>query len=224
MPPKAKSKPAEGTTRPTPKSKPDATEPKPVACYVRVSSKDQKHASQKAEISKWLRATGVELGSVAWYSDVESGKKMTRPGLDALKADIFAGKVKTVVVYRLDRLARRLREGLDTLSDWCERGVRVVSITQQIDMNGAVGRMIAAVMLGLAEIELEFRAERQAAGIAVAKKLPGKYKGRAKGTHKAGKDAPEEARRLQAAGNSTRQIARSMGISQRSVFRYLKAD
>ena len=42
------------------------------------------------------------------------------------------------------------------------RGLKVIVVTQRIDLNGAVGRMIAAVMLGLAEIELEFRAERQA--------------------------------------------------------------
>ena len=43
--------------------------------------------------------------------------------------------------------------------------LKIVVVTQRIELNGAVGRMVAAVMLGLAEIELEFRTERQAAGI-----------------------------------------------------------
>ena len=88
-------------------------------------------------------------------------------------ADNFAGHVKTVVVFRVDRIARRLREGLDLLCDWCERGVRVVSVTQQVDVSGTMGRMVAALMLGLAEIEWEYRRDRQAAGIAVARDYDG---------------------------------------------------
>ena len=81
-------------------------------------------------------------------------------------------------------LESRLKDGVNLLCDWCEKGLRIVVVTQQIDLSGPVGRMMAAVLLGLAEIELEYRAERQAAGIAVAKKK-GIYKGRATGTTKA---------------------------------------
>jgi DNA invertase Pin-like site-specific DNA recombinase len=56
--------------------------------------------------------------------------------------------------------------------------VRVVVITQQLDLSGAVGRLVAGVLFGLTEIEHEFRQERQAAGIAVAKRK-GRYHGRA---------------------------------------------
>ena len=57
---------------------------------------------------------------------------------------------------------------LKTASICCEQGVRVVSITQQIDLSGPVGRMVASVIFGLAEVELEYRRERQQAGIAAA--------------------------------------------------------
>jgi DNA invertase Pin-like site-specific DNA recombinase len=70
------------------------------------------------------------------------------------------------------------------LADWCDRGLRVVSITQQIDFNGTLGKMLAAVLLGVAEMEQETRRERQAVGIAVAKKC-GVYLGRKPGTSKA---------------------------------------
>ncbi len=43
----------------------------------------------------------------------------------------------------LDRLSRRQRDGINLLADWCERGVRVVAVTQQIDLSGSVGRMVA---------------------------------------------------------------------------------
>jgi len=62
--------------------------------------------------------------------------------------------VKTVVVWKLDRISRRLRDGINLLADWCEKGVRVVVVTQQIDLSGAVGRMVANVSFGLAELSL----------------------------------------------------------------------
>ena len=64
---------------------------------------------------------------------------------------IFDGTIKTVIVWKLDRISRRLQDGINLIADWCERGVRVVSITQQIDLSGPVGRMVASVMFGLAE-------------------------------------------------------------------------
>ena len=99
------------------------------------------------------------------------------------------GTITTVVVWKLDRISRRQREGINVLAEWCEPGVRVVVITQQLDLGGAVGRLVAGVLFGLAEIEHEYRQERQAAGIAVAKRK-GRYRGRAKGTTKAQPAAP----------------------------------
>jgi DNA invertase Pin-like site-specific DNA recombinase len=98
--------------------------------------------------------------------------------------------------------------------------LKIVVITQQIELNGAVGRMIAALLLGLAEIELEYRQERQAAGIAVAKRK-GVYKGRRKGTTKA---EPTRARQLRAKGLTVAEIAQALGANKRTVQRYFKAD
>jgi len=128
-----------------------------IGVYCRVSSAGQKTDSQEAEITKWLKANGYDENQVEWYKDKESGKTLKRPEFERLQADIFSGRVKTVVCWRLDRLSRRLKDGVNLLADWCERGIKVIVITQMIELNGAVGRMIAAVMLGLAEIELEFK-------------------------------------------------------------------
>ena len=62
-----------------------------------------------------------------------------------------------MVLWKLDRLSRNLRDGLNVLIDWCDRGLRVVSTTQQIDFNGSLGKMLAAVLLGVAEMEQETR-------------------------------------------------------------------
>ena len=192
-----------------------------IGVYLRVSSLGQRLDSQEAEIRRWLEANGIDVAAVEWYCDAgHSGKSLRRPDFDRLQADVFAGRVRTVVVWKLDRLSRRLRDGVNLLADWCERGVRVVVVSQQIDLSGVVGRMLAAVMLGLAEIELEHRAERQAAGIRVAK-TKGKYRGRKLGTTK-GK--PERARELKERGLTAAEIATALGVSERTAWRYLRAS
>lgn len=188
-----------------------------VACYVRVSTRHQKDDGQRAEIKKWLDATGIDPKQVEWYCDKESGTTLKRPEFDRLQADIFHGKVKCVVLWKLDRLSRRLKDGITTLADWSERNLRVVVVTQQLDFSGAIGRMLAALLLGLAEIENEFRRERQVAGIEQAKKK-GKYKGRANGTLKGN---PARVVELRDKGLTGSEIATALGISLRTVFRYL---
>jgi len=53
---------------------------------------------------------------------------------------MFSGRIKIVVVWKLDRVSRRLKDGINVLADWCEQGVRIVSVTEQIDLTGPVGR------------------------------------------------------------------------------------
>ncbi|QGJ70883.1 Transposon resolvase [Planctomycetales bacterium 10988] len=191
-----------------------------IACYVRVSSSRQKDDSQRAEIQKWLDANGIDPNQVEWYADKESGRTTKRPEFDRLQGDIFSGKVKTVVLWKLDRLSRRLQDGVTILADWADRGLKIVVVTQQLEFNGAIGRTLAALLLGLAEIEWEYRKERQAAGIEVAKKK-GVYKGRQKGTTK-GK--PKRAIELRDKGMTAPEIANALGVSERTVFRYLGGE
>ena len=190
-----------------------------VAAYVRVSSRHQRTDSQESEIKKWLDGNGIAAKQVEWYRDSESGKTLDRPAFQRLQKDIFGGKVKTVIVWKLDRLSRRLRDGVNLLADWCYRGLKIVIVTQQIELNGPVGHMIAAVLLGLAEIELEYRRERQAAGINVAKHR-GVYRGRQQGTTKA---KPLRARVLRDQGLTVPEIAIALGTSERTIWRYFNA-
>ena len=188
------------------------------ATYLRVSSKDQNTGSQRAEIEHYLRTSGIDPESVTWYEDQETGTTLARPAFQQLQKDIFTGKVKTVIVWKLDRLSRRLRDGVNLLADWTERNIRIVVVTQQLDLSGPIGRMIAAVMLGLAEIELESIRQRQKAGIALARQR-GVYKGRQPGARKA---SPERARELADKGNTQSEIANALKISERTVARYLQ--
>lgn len=188
-----------------------------IAAYLRVSTKDQNTRSQRAELNQWRAGNGLSEDSVTWYEDQETGATLDRPAFERLQKDIFAGKVKTVIVWKLDRLSRNLRDGVNLLADWTAKGVRIVVVTQQIDLSGPIGRIIAAVMLGLAEIELENIRERQKAGIAAAR-ARGVYKGRELGSRKA---SSERARELSAKGNKLGEIAKALGVSTRTITRYL---
>lgn len=188
-----------------------------IACYCRVSTRHQKNDSQRAEIERWLEHQAVDRTTVRWFEDKDSGTTLRRLAFEAMQRSLLAGTIKTVVVWKLDRLSRRQRDGINLLADWCERGVRVVAVTQHIDLNGAVGRMVASVLFGLAEIEMDYRRERQAAGIAVAKRH-GLYTGRRAGTTKA---KPARAKALHQQGLTATEIAHALAVSPRTVFRYL---
>jgi DNA invertase Pin-like site-specific DNA recombinase len=184
--------------------------------YVRVSSpKGQKTDSQRAELETWLKRHRHK--GVQWFEDRESGTTLQREAFQQLQAAIFAGKITTVMVWKLDRLARSLKEGVNVLADWCQRGVRVIAVTQQIDLSGPVGHLIASLLFGIAEIELQHAKERQAIGIALARKR-GVYTGRRSGTTKA---APARARALKKQGLTALEIAKALGVKERTVYHYL---
>jgi DNA invertase Pin-like site-specific DNA recombinase len=188
-----------------------------IGAYIRVSSTDQKHDSQRAEIQNYMKNNGISQKQVEWYADTETGTRLQRPEFDRLQADIFAGRVKTVIIWKLDRLSRSLRDGVNVLADWAEKGLKIVVVTQQLELNGVIGRSIAALLLGLAEIEHGHIRERQKAGIEAAK-ARGVYTGRTIGSTKA---HPGRARELKKKGLSMGEIATALGVSTRTVTRYL---
>lgn len=191
------------------------------AVYIRVSTVQQNTASQEREINRWLESHGVD--DATWFIDKATGNNLKRPAFEKLQKAIFAADVDTVVLWKLDRLSRKLIDGLNILADWCDRGLRVVSVTQQIDFNGAMGKMLAAVLLGVAEMEQETRRERQLAGIQAAKAKGRKWGGSSKGWRSKETQAKAEAvRRLKADGMKVAEIARVVGLSRPTVYSLLR--
>lgn len=188
------------------------------AIYCRVSTTSQNLAGQKKEINAWL--SGHNITDATWYSDKATGNNTDRSGFQKLQKAIFDGTVKTIVVWKLDRISRNLVEGINILQEWLNAGVRVVSVTQQLDFSGTTGKMIASVLFAVAEMETELRRERQSAGISVAKE-EGKYQGRKVGSRKL-KKGPHRAKQLVASGNSYREVSRLLGVSVGTVSNYLK--
>jgi DNA invertase Pin-like site-specific DNA recombinase len=191
-----------------------------IAAYTRVSTQDQTTKAQHAEIQKWLKANGIPHKDVEWYEDRETGTTLKRPQFDRLQKDIFAGRVNMIVLWKLDRLSRSLRDGVNVLADWAEKGLKIVVVTQQLELNGIIGRTIAALLLGLAEIEHSYIKERQRVGIEQAKKR-GVYTGRRKGSVVS---SPERAKNLRKKGLQISEIGKALGVSDATVFRYLRTS
>ncbi len=89
-----------------------------------------------------------------------SGGTLKRPALERLRADIQSGSVNTVVVYKIDRLSRSLRDFCNLVAEFEAVGVNFVSVTQSFDTGTAMGRLTLNVLLSFAQFERELTSER----------------------------------------------------------------
>src|ERR1700726_2890871 len=99
-----------------------------------------------------------------------SGATMDRPALEQLLADITAGRIDTVVVYKIDRLTRSLADFAKIVEIFDAKGVSVVSGTQQFNTTTSMGRLTLNVLLSFAQSEREVTGERIRDKIAASKK------------------------------------------------------
>src|SRR3954447_4204965 len=118
--------------------------------YARVSTGEQILDLQKDAL------TAVGCNSI--YTDVITGTKAHRPGLD--DALLYIRKGDTLVVWRLDRLGRSLKRLIEVIADLEGRGVGFRSLTEQIDTTTSGGKLIFHVFGALAEFERDLIRER----------------------------------------------------------------
>jgi len=135
--------------------------------YVRVSTVEQDPALQRNALS--------DIGVAEVFSDTTSGANPKRPGLK--KALDALQKGDTLVVWRLDRLGRSMRQLVDTAEEIQNKGAHLRSLTETIDTTTAGGRVLFHVLGALAEFERETIRERVTAGMAAAKR-DGRHVGR----------------------------------------------
>jgi len=115
---------------------------------IRVSSpKGQKTDSQRAELEAWLKRHRYK--AVQWFEDHDSGTTMQREEFQRLQGAIFAGEIKTVVVWKLYRLARNLKEGVNvektpSLSEWSEPVIKTTCLACGTVYDEPIGNMIRA--------------------------------------------------------------------------------
>jgi DNA invertase Pin-like site-specific DNA recombinase len=187
------------------------------AVYLRVSSRKKDTASQVPDIRQYLEALGLEA---TWYRDKFAGKTLDRPGFSKLIGEVRAGKVTTVVVWRLDRLGLTARGLTELFEELRSRKVQLVSIRDGLNLATSAGRLTANVLASVAQYEAEARAERIRVGLAAAK-ARGVRLGRPRGRRTRIKVSDEQIamiRRLKGEGTGVSAIARATGLSRPTVY------
>jgi DNA invertase Pin-like site-specific DNA recombinase len=164
------------TSRTTPP--PPLTPKKRCAVYTRKSTDeglDQEYNSLEAQRDAGLAfiASQRHEGWIAvddGYDDGGySGGNMDRPALRRLMTDIEAGKIDTVVVYKIDRLTRSLPDFAKLVEVFDRNGVSFVSVTQQFNTTTSMGRLTLNILLSFAQFEREVTGERIRDKIAASK-------------------------------------------------------
>ncbi len=141
------------------------------------------------------------------------GASRSRPGLARAIEDLRAGD--TLVVWRLDRLGRSLRDLLDIAEMLRDRDVALRSLTDHIDTGSAAGRMLYAVLGAVAQFERDVLRERTVAGLAAAKKR-GERLGRRPVLTPA---QVREAKKMLACGESPNHVARVLRVGRSTLYR-----
>jgi DNA invertase Pin-like site-specific DNA recombinase len=194
-----------------------------IGIYLRVSKgRGQDTASQEPDLNRW--AAG-QAEPVAWYRDKWTGKTMDRPGMTKLLADVASGQLRTIVVWRLDRLGRTAKGLVTLFEDLQARKVNLVSLKDGLDLSTPAGRLMANVLASVAAYETEVRAERIHAGLEVARS-EGRHLGRPKGSGKGvrAKVTPEQEttiQRMKAEGYGVAAMGRATGLSRPTVYSVL---
>ena len=178
--------------------------------YARVSTQDQNLEQQREALAK---AVCERI-----FEDRASGSRTDREGLARAIDMLRSGD--TLVVWKLDRLGRSVKQLVDLVGELQKRGVQFKSLTDAIDTSTPSGRFFFHVMASLAEMERELIVERTRAGLEAARKLGRKGGRRPKMT--AGKI--ESARRLLETGMPAKDVARSLGVSVPTLYRWLPAS
>src|SRR5213075_1811309 len=140
------------------------------AIYVRVSTEGQRTDSQEQGLTCYCRQRGWKNPVV--YADKISGAKTSRPELNRLMQDIRGGRVRRLVVYKLDRLGRSLTHLALILDEIHRLKVPLIASSQGIDTSeeNPAGNLQLGVLMAVAEFERGIIRERVNAGLAAAMK------------------------------------------------------
>jgi len=149
---------------------------KRTALYIRVSTLDQHPETQQLELRSLAQQRGLEV--VHEYVDHGfSGARTKRPALDELLADARRRRFDLVLVWACDRLARSTKHFLEVLDEFSHLGIEFVSLRENIDTAGPLGRAIVTIIGAIAELERSLIVERVRAGMRRAR-LEGRHIGR----------------------------------------------
>jgi DNA invertase Pin-like site-specific DNA recombinase len=178
--------------------------------YARVSTQDQQLELQRDALE--------QLGCTKIFTDVASGATSQREGLEA--AFEFARQGDTLVVWKLDRLGRSLKDLIERVNDLQARGIGFKSVQENIDTTTANGVLFFHIFGAIAQFERELIRERTRAGLQSA---------RARGRLGGRPQVLDERTRALAVSmyadsrNAVKDICATLGISRTTLYRYLDA-
>jgi DNA invertase Pin-like site-specific DNA recombinase len=178
--------------------------------YARVSTEDQNLTLQL------LALEHAKCEQV--FKDVMSGSRSERPGLQEALSHLRSGDVLTV--WKLDRLGRSVKSLVDLVTELEAKGIHFQSITDSIDTSTPSGRFFFHVMASLAQMERELIVERTRAGLQAARQ-----QGRIGGRKRKMTDSKlTSARKLLSSGVPPRDVAKNLGISVPTLYRWIPAS
>jgi DNA invertase Pin-like site-specific DNA recombinase len=120
--------------------------------YMRVSSRAQDLATQRVAIERAAAARGDVIEN--WYAEKKSGRTVARPELDRLRAEVRAGRISKLYLYRLDRLTRSgIRDTFEVIEELRAHGVQVLSVSDGFALDGPAADVILAVIAWAAKME-----------------------------------------------------------------------
>ena len=189
--------------------------------YIRVSSRAQDAATQRASIERLAASRGDSIAT--WYSEKRSAKTMDRAELQRMLADAQVGRLRgeRLYLFRLDRLTRTgISDTLTTLEQLRAQGVEVVSVADGFDLLGPAAEIIIAVMAWAAKMERLALGER----ISAARERVEAEGGRWGRPSRVDRATRERAVELHAAGKSVRDIARTLKVPRSTIGRALASQ
>lgn len=185
-----------------------------IAIYVRCSTADQSLDVQRSELLAYAESRKWQVIHV--YEDHGiSGSTENRPQLRQLMKDAQARRFDLVLVWKLDRFARSLKNLLNSIQVFEELGIAFVSLKDSVDLSTSTGRLMLSIIGAFAQFERDIICERVNAGLRAAK-AKGVRLGRPSTINKA------ECERLRAKGLSLSRIAKKLGCSKAGVLKTLK--
>ena len=168
---------------------------------------------QKEELKAYCKSRGWD--DLYFYEDIASATNSKRSGLKELLSDAGGRKIDVILIWKLDRLFRSLKDLVVTLTELEEIGVVLVSLRDQIDMTTSSGRLMVHLLGAFAQFEADLIRSRVKAGIEKAKR-DGKKLGRPR------LNKEQEIKALRDKGYSYGQIQMKLKVSKGAVWRALQ--
>jgi DNA invertase Pin-like site-specific DNA recombinase len=178
--------------------------------YARVSTEDQNPDMQVDDLKK--------AGCIEIFVDKISGANKEKPEL--AKALNYLRQDDALVVWKLDRLGRSVKNLIERTGELEGKGIHFKSLTDSIDTSTPAGRFFFHMMASLSEMERDLLIERTQKGLAAARKR-GRIGGRKRLMTPAKVDS---AKKLLAVGSPPKEVAANLGISVPTLYRWLPAS